>query len=100
MGSVCSTYTIIDTRGTAEAQGPSAGFLTMNSQIMAGLSGGTEYDTVYPASFDQDSAEATANIVSTVKSGVAADPNACFFLEGYSQGAAATTNALPSLTGT
>jgi len=35
-----TTIAIIDTRGTGEAQGPSSGFLTMNSRITAALSGG------------------------------------------------------------
>ncbi len=59
----CSSYTVIDTRGTGEPQGPSAGFRTMNSKIFSSVSGGTEYDTVYAAGFDQNSAQATSNIV-------------------------------------
>ncbi|SPO21046.1 uncharacterized protein UTRI_00523 [Ustilago trichophora] len=95
----CSSYTIIDTRGTGEVQGPSAGFRTMNSRIFSTVSGGTEYDTVYPADASQNSAQGTANIVAKVKNTLASNPNACFILEGYSQGAAATCNALPQLTG-
>ena len=41
-----------------------------------------------------------SQIINHVRSGVASNPNACFILEGYSQGAAATVNALQSLTGT
>lgn len=37
-------------------------------------------------------------IVNTVKTTLASDPDHCFFLEGYSQGAAATVDALASLT--
>ncbi|KAK3671098.1 hypothetical protein LTR78_009059 [Recurvomyces mirabilis] len=95
----CSAYTLIDTRGTGEAQGPSAGFRTMNSHIRSQVSGGQEYDTVYPADASQNSASGTAAIVNRVNSGVAANPNMCFILEGYSQGAAATVNALSQLTG-
>ncbi|GAB7343849.1 hypothetical protein MBLNU457_1817t1 [Dothideomycetes sp. NU457] len=95
----CSSYTLIDTRGTGEPQGPSAGFITMNSNIMNQVPGGQEYDTVYPAADDQDSTSGTANIISRIESGLAANPNECFILEGYSQGAAATVNALPQLTG-
>jgi hypothetical protein len=95
----CSSYTIINTRGTGEAQGPSAGFRTMNANIQGQLPGGTIYNTVYPASFSQQSAAGTTDIVNRVQQGVQANPDECFILEGYSQGAAATVNALPKLTG-
>lgn len=95
----CSSYVIINTRGTSEPQGPSVGFRTMNTRIRSAVSGGSEYDTLYPAGIDQNSAQGTANIVAQVKAGLARDPNTCFLLEGYSQGAAATCNALPQLTG-
>lgn len=95
----CSSYTIINTRGTGEAQGPSAGFRTMNSNIQRQLSGGKVYNTVYAADASQNSAAGTADIVRKVQSTLASNPSECFFLEGYSQGAAATTNALPKLTG-
>jgi hypothetical protein len=95
----CSSYTIIDTRGTGEAQGPSAGFRTMNSRIMSQVSGGKEYDTVYAAGSSQNSAAGTADIVRKIQTTLASNPNECFILEGYSQGAAATVNAMPKLTG-
>jgi hypothetical protein len=95
----CSSYTIINTRGTGEAQGPSSGFRTMNSNIQRQLSGGKIYNTVYAADASQNSAAGTADIVRKVQSTLASNPNECFILEGYSQGAAATTNALPKLTG-
>jgi hypothetical protein len=96
----CSSYTIIDTRGTGELQGPSSGFRTMNSNIMRQVPGGKEYDTVYAADFSQVSTLGTNDIVRKVKSTLATNPNECFLLEGYSQGAAATVNALSQLTGT
>ncbi|CDS00018.1 uncharacterized protein SPSC_02694 [Sporisorium scitamineum] len=95
----CSTYVIIDTRGTGEAQGPSAGFRTMNSRIRSTVSGGSEYDTVYPADYSQNSASGTADIVCKVQTTLASNPSTCFILEGYSQGAAATVDAMPKLTG-
>lgn len=61
-GSACSSYTIIDTRGTGEAQGQSAGFTTMNQNIMSQVSGGSRYDTVYPAGANQDSSQATTDV--------------------------------------
>lgn len=97
--SACSSYTIIDTRGTGELQGPSAGFRTMNSQIQQQMSGGKVYNTMYPADFSQISTEGTNDIVDHVQSTLQSNPDECFILEGYSQGAAATTNALPKLTG-
>ncbi|KAI8626988.1 A cutinase-like protein from cryptococcus Sp [Xylariaceae sp. FL1651] len=96
----CPSYTIINTRGTGEPQGPSAGFQTMNSQITSQLSGGKIYNTVYPADFSQNSAAGTQDIINKISSTLKSSPNECFILQGYSQGAAATVNALPSLTGT
>ncbi|KAG5750946.1 hypothetical protein H9Q69_007334 [Fusarium xylarioides] len=95
----CTSYTIINTRGTGEMQGPSAGFRTMNSQITSQLPGGKIYNTVYPAGYDQNSASGTQDIIREVKSVLASNPSECFILEGYSQGAAATVNALSQLTG-
>ncbi|KAK4499536.1 hypothetical protein PRZ48_010052 [Zasmidium cellare] len=95
----CSSYTLIDTRGTGEPQGPSAGFRTMNSNIMSQVSGGKEYDTVYPAGSNQDSSAGTQDIINHIQQTLASNPNECFILEGYSQGAAATVNALSKLTG-
>jgi hypothetical protein len=99
VSSSCPSYTIIDTRGTGEAQGPSSGFRTMNSRIQSALSGGKIYNTVYAAGNDQNSAAGTADIINKITSTLRTNPKECFILEGYSQGAQATVNALPSLTG-
>lgn len=99
VSSSCPSYTIINTRGTGEPQGESSGFRTMNSRVRAALSGGTIYNTVYAADFSQNSAAGTADIVRQVRAGLSQNPAQCFILEGYSQGAAATTNALSQLTG-
>jgi hypothetical protein len=96
----CSTYIIINTRGTGELQGPSSGFRTMNSNIQSKKSGGSVYNTVYPADFSQISTVGTNDIVNKVTTTLASAPGTCFVLEGYSQGAAATTNAMSNLTGT
>jgi len=98
--SACSSYTIINTRGTGELQGQSSGFRTMNSNIQQQVPGGKVYNTVYPADFSQISTVGTNDIVRKIQSTLATNPSECFILEGYSQGAAATTNALPKLTGT
>lgn len=37
-------------------------------------------------------------IINHIQSTLASNPSECFILQGYSQGAAATVNALPSLT--
>jgi hypothetical protein len=95
----CSSYTIINTRGTGEIQGESSGFRTMNRAIQSQVQGGKVYNTVYPAGTDQNSAAGTADIIKQVKNGLQSNPSQCFILEGYSQGAAATVNALPQLTG-
>ena len=95
----CSSYVIINTRGTGEMQGQSSGFRTMNRNVMAKKSGGSIYNTVYSAGVTQMSSKGTADIVRKVSSTLSSNPNTCFILEGYSQGAAATTNALPKLTG-
>ncbi|KAK3627837.1 hypothetical protein LTR56_018953 [Elasticomyces elasticus] len=97
--SVCSTYTIIDTRGTGEAQGESSGFRTMNANIRSQVSGGQTYNTVYAADASQNSAAGTADIVREINAVLAQRPNECFILEGYSQGAAATVNAMSKITG-
>jgi hypothetical protein len=99
VSSSCSSYTIINTRGTGELQGPSAGFRTMNSRVTSALSGGKIYNTVYAADFSQNSAAGTEDIINKITSTLRSNPDECFVLEGYSQGAAATTNALPRLMG-
>lgn len=97
--STCSSYTIINTRGTGEAQGPSAGFRTMNSNVQRQLSGGKIYNTVYAAGASQNSAAGTTDIINKITSTLRTSPNECIILEGYSQGAAATVNALSRITG-
>ncbi|KAI0437321.1 A cutinase-like protein from cryptococcus Sp [Xylaria telfairii] len=99
VSSTCPSYTIINTRGTGELQGQSTGFRTINSQIMSQLSGGKIYNTVYPADFTQNSAAGTQDIINKISTTLSLSPNECFILQGYSQGAAATVNALPSLSG-
>ncbi|KAI0971916.1 A cutinase-like protein from cryptococcus Sp [Xylaria arbuscula] len=96
--SACPSYTIINTRGTGEAQGESSAFRTMNSQITSQFSGGKIYNTVYPAGFSQDSTAATQDIINKISTTLQSSPNECFILQGYSQGAAGTVNALSSLT--
>jgi hypothetical protein len=99
VSATCPSYTIISTRGTGEAQGASTGFRTMNSRITSALSGGKIYNTVYPAGSNQDSSAGTRDIVNKIQTTLRTNPNECFILQGYSQGAQATVNAMSQLTG-
>lgn len=95
----CSAYTIINTRGTTEPQAESSGFITMNKAIRAALPSGETYNTVYPADSSQTSQVGTEDIIAHITSVLSTDPDHCFVLEGYSQGAKSTVQAMPSLTG-
>jgi hypothetical protein len=97
--SACDHYTIIDTRGNGTPQGPSTGFRIMNANIRMQVSGGTIYNTVYPAGMDLNAAPGTDAIVRHIHDTLDDNPNECFVLEGYSLGATATCDALPRLTG-
>lgn len=72
----------------------------MNRNILSQVPGGVVYNTVYPADYSQNSASGTQDIINHIKTTLQSNPNECFILEGYSQGAAATVNALVQLTGT
>ncbi|KAK3181821.1 hypothetical protein K4F52_006888 [Lecanicillium sp. MT-2017a] len=89
---------IINTRGTTEPQGESLGFATVNAKVHESRPGGKTYNTVYPADWDQNSTAATEDIFNQVHAGLAANADECFILEGYSQGATATVDALARLT--
>lgn len=93
----CNNYVIISTRGTGELQGPSAGFRGMIRDTLAQVPGGVEHDTIYPAAFNQQSQQGTADIINTVRSGLKSCPDQKFILLGYSQGAAATVDAMKKL---
>jgi hypothetical protein len=71
----------------------------MNQNIMSQLPNGKIYNTVYPAAANQDSSAGTADIINHIQTTLQSSPNECFILEGYSQGAAATVNALVQLSG-
>ncbi|KAK6829498.1 cutinase [Apiospora arundinis] len=95
----CSSYTIINTRGTGEPQGQSLGFAAINRRLTAEVPGGKVYNTVYLADASQNSAMGTADIINKISSTLRRNPDECFILQGYSQGAAATVNAMGRLTG-
>ncbi|PWN27185.1 alpha/beta-hydrolase [Jaminaea rosea] len=91
----CTSYSIITTRGSLEEQGPSEPFIPLNKFITKALKPeGKEHDTVYAASWYQNSNAGTGDIIKQVSE---AEPGHCFILEGYSQGATATVNALQHL---
>lgn len=97
---MCQQYIIIQARGTNEPQGPSAGFALMNALVMGSWSGGNEYFVQYPANWNQISVEGTDDIINKVMTITQSTSDHCIILQGYSQGAAATTNALNQLNGT
>ena len=97
--SSCPSYTIINTRGTGEIQGESSGFRTINAAVTRAIPGGKIYNTIYAAGASQNSALGTTDIINKIESTLRSSPNECFILEGYSQGAQATVNAMPRLTG-
>ncbi|KAJ6783274.1 hypothetical protein PWT90_06152 [Aphanocladium album] len=97
--SSCSSYTIINARGTSEAQGESLGFLTMNKNVLAQRSGGKIYNVVYPASWNQNSAPGTKDVLDQIGKLLAKDASECIILEGYSQGATVVVDALRNITG-
>lgn len=72
----------------------------MNALVMGSWSGGNQYFVQYPANLDQISVEGTDDIINRVTSISNYDSKQCIILQGYSQGAAATTNALNQLNGT
>ncbi|OAA38257.1 Cutinase [Beauveria brongniartii RCEF 3172] len=90
---------IINARGTSEAQGASVGFKTMNQKVLAEHAGGKVYDVVYAASWFQNSAPGTKDLINQVGEILAQNPSECLILEGYSQGATVVVDALRKLTG-
>ncbi|OAR00492.1 hypothetical protein LLEC1_00817 [Akanthomyces lecanii] len=116
----CASYTLINTRGTAEPQGESLGFTAINANVTAERPGGKIYNVVYPADLDQVSTAATEDascyplprqrgqsanqflqnlqIINQIHSTLATNADECFILEGYSQGATATIDAMFNIT--
>ncbi|KAF2770550.1 cutinase-like protein, partial [Teratosphaeria nubilosa] len=93
---------LLNTRGTDEVPGESKAFITMNANITSLLPGGKIYNTVYPATYIDYSASkaaGTSDILNYVRVTLDYNPDECFVLQGYSQGAWATVNALTELSG-
>ena len=98
--STCNNYVIISTRGTYEAQGPSIGFKDMIAWTLGNVTGGVEYDTVYPAEKNQTFFYGANDVVRYIDAGVESCPDQRYLLLGYSQGASVTDAALQNYTDT
>jgi hypothetical protein len=99
----CHDYVLLSSRGTYEPQGPSIGFVGMIETTLSAITGGIEYDVVYPAA--PDITQLSTYIGSTdieihIKTGLKVCPHQVYALLGYSQGATVTLEALQNLTGT
>lgn len=93
--SPCHDYILINTRGTLEPQGESAGFHTMIASILHSIPGGVSYNTRYPADLTQHTTPVgSKDIISLIEQGTAACPAQKYALLGYSQGATVTNEVL------
>jgi hypothetical protein len=91
----CHSYILINTRGTGEPQGESAGFHTMIASILHSVPGGASYNTSYPADITQHTTLAGANdIIALISQGTQICPQQEYALLGYSQGATVTDRVL------
>jgi pimeloyl-ACP methyl ester carboxylesterase len=93
----CHSYILINTRGTGEPQGESAGFHTMIATILHSVPGGVSYNTRYLAAPDPTQYTTLAgsdDIISLIEQGTAACPAQEYALLGYSQGATVTNEVL------
>lgn len=96
----CSSYLLIEARGTREPQGPSPVFKTMNARILATVPNGTDYPVIYPADINLKNVDiGVRDIIREINARLSDDPNTCFVLQGYSQGAAVITEAMNQLDG-
>ncbi|TKY88082.1 hypothetical protein EX895_003178 [Sporisorium graminicola] len=95
----CPSYLLIEARGTGEPQGPSLGFKTMNARILATVPNGTDYPVVYPADPFNQVDVGVRDIIREINARLADDPDTCFVLQGYSQGATVITETMNQLSG-
>lgn len=99
----CQNYVILSSRATTELQGPSLGSIGMISTTLSTISGGLEYDVVYPAAADITQLTTligSADIERFINAGLITCPQQKYALLGYSQGVTVTLEALQKLTGT
>ena len=91
----CHPYILINTRGTLEPQGESAGFHTMIASILHSVPGGVSYNTSYPADLTQHTTQVgSEDIISLIEAGINNCPEQKYALLGYSQGATVTDEVL------
>jgi hypothetical protein len=93
----CHSYILINTRGTGEPQGESAGFHTMIASILHSVPGGASYNTSYPAAPDltqYTTLVGSKDIISLIEKGTISCPAQEYALLGYSQGATVTNEVL------
>lgn len=74
-------------------------FRSFDGTITQKISGLKLYQTVYPADMQQDMQPGVANIVSKISTTLKTEPKACFFLQGFSQGAGVNTIFMSKTTG-
>ncbi|KAJ6069454.1 cutinase-domain-containing protein [Penicillium canescens] len=83
----CSSYKLIDARGTAEPQGVSTMFYPMIENILANISGGVSLPVEYPAGAAQNTTIGENFVLDVISEGLHHCPGQKYALFGYSQGA-------------
>ncbi|CAG8399092.1 unnamed protein product [Penicillium salamii] len=93
----CSSYKLIDARGTSEPQGVSMMFYPMIQNILANISDGVSLPVEYPAGSDQNTTTGEAFVLNMINEGLENCPNQKYALFGYSQGASLILRVLEQL---
>ncbi|KAJ6179521.1 cutinase-domain-containing protein [Penicillium mononematosum] len=83
----CSSYKLIDARGTTEPQGVSTMFYPMIENILANISGGVSLPVEYPAGTAQNTTTGENFVLDIIREGLYQCPGQKYALFGYSQGA-------------
>ncbi|CAG8274760.1 unnamed protein product [Penicillium salamii] len=93
----CSSYKLVDARGTSEPQGVSMMFYPMIRNILANISDGVSLPVEYPAGPDQNTTTGELFVLDIIKESVENCPNQNYALFGYSQGASLILKVLKQL---
>ncbi|KAJ5111230.1 cutinase-domain-containing protein [Penicillium argentinense] len=93
----CSSYKLIDARGTAEPQGVSTVFYPLIENILANISGGVSLPVEYPAGPAQNTTVGEDFVLNTINEGLYHCPGQKYALFGYSQGATLMLRVLNQL---
>ncbi|CAI7678362.1 unnamed protein product [Penicillium discolor] len=83
----CSSYKLIDARGTAEPQGVSTMFYPMIEHILANITGGVSLPVEYAAGAAQNTTIGENFVLDIISEGLHHCPGQTYALFGYSQGA-------------